>query len=432
MTDISARKYMLGNARTNLVRVGVSTLATLVITPFIIRHIGLEKYSYVALTSFFISFSGFFDLGLSKSLVYLLNDPEVSQPQRNQYLTAQGIIIGAILLLIVTIGLFALLTGTSVLGKSLPATDPHFMIVTFSSFLVLMLTVFDQFLCSILESFFLLHHVNQGVTVKVMTLNALYLLNLFTWNSVSLYVFSSVLAILAATGYYGYVLHRQVRWQFCRPSGMTMKTMLLQSFHFFRFSMLNSLYSVLPRLSVMYISSDLSYIGILDVIEKLSMSVINLCSSILRPLFSLSRQAPQKIARQIMKVMALNGGMGLAFVGVIVVFNRFITGYFFSRTDVDLAFIGRILILYAFGSFFLLLGQPLSFYLQGEGKTNRLSMVFGVNIVIFLLLYVGMKEWLQMNALQNLSVCYLLVSAVYLVNLYRLARTTRHSRLLAY
>ena len=49
MTDISARKYMLGNARTNLVRVGVSTLATLVITPFIIRHIGLEKYSYVAL-----------------------------------------------------------------------------------------------------------------------------------------------------------------------------------------------------------------------------------------------------------------------------------------------------------------------------------------------------------------------------------------------
>ena len=196
--------------------------------------------------------------------------------------------------------------------------------------------------------------------------------------------------------------------------------------------MLNSLYSVLPRLSVMYISSDLSYIGILDVIEKLSMSVINLCSSILRPLFSLSRQAPQKIARQLMKVMALNGGMGLAFVGVIIVFNRFITGYFFSRTDVDLAFIGRILILYAFGSFFLLLGQPLSFYLQGEGKTNRLSMVFGANIVIFLLLYVGMKEWLQMNALQNLSVCYLLVSAVYLVNLYRLARTTRHSRLLAY
>ena len=124
--------------------------------------------------------------------------------------------------------------------------------------------------------------------------------------------------------------------------------------------------------------------------------------------------------------------IGLLFVGVVVVFNGFLTDYFFSRSDMDASFVGRMLILYSIGSFFLLMGQPLSFYLQGEGKTNRLSMLFGINILLFLLLYVGMKEWLQMNALQNLSVCDLMVSAVYLANLYRLARTTRHSRLLAY
>lgn len=423
---------MLGNARTNLVRVGVSTLATLVITPFIIRHIGLDKYSYVAMTSFFISFSSFFDLGLSKSLVYLLNDPSVDGNRRNEYLTAQSVIVGGIVLLIFGIGLYALITGTSVLGKSLPSTDEYFVAVTLSSFLVLMLTVFDQFQCSILESYFLLHHVNQGLTLKIMTLNALYLLNLFTWNSLYLYVFSSVLAVWVATIYYACMLHRYVHWQFCRPSRESMKTLVTQSFHFFRFSMLNSLYSALPRLSVLYLSSDLSYIGILDVIEKLSMSVINLCSSILRPLYSLSRQAPHKIARQLTKVMGLNGAIGLLFVGVVVVFNGFLTDYFFSRSDMDASFVGRMLILYSIGSFFLLMGQPLSFYLQGEGKTNRLSMLFGINILLFLLLYVGMKEWLQMNALQNLSVCYLMVSAVYLANLYRLARTTRHARLLAY
>ena len=423
---------MLGNARTNLVRVGVSTLATLVITPFIIRHIGLDKYSYVAMTSFFISFSSFFDLGLSKSLVYLLNDPTVDENRRNEYLTAQSVIVGGMLLLIFGIGLYALITGTSVLGKSLPSTDEYFVAVTLSSFLVLMLTVFDQFQCSILESYFLLHHVNQGLTLKIMTLNVLYLLNLFTWNSLYLYVFSSVLAVWVATIYYAFMLHRYVHWQFCRPSRESMKTLVTQSFHFFRFSMLNSLYSALPRLSVLYLSSDLSYIGILDVIEKLSMSVINLCSSILRPLYSLSRQAPHKIARQLTKVMGLNGAIGLLFVGVVVVFNGFLTDYFFSRSDMDASFVGRMLILYSIGSFFLLMGQPLSFYLQGEGKTNHLSMLFGINILLFLLLYVGMKEWLQMNALQNLSVCYLMVSAVYLANLYRLARTTRHSRLLAY
>ena len=423
---------MLGNAKTNLLRLGVSMLANLVLTPFIIRGIGLDSYSYVALTSFFISFSSFFDLGLSKSLVFLLNDSETDVRQKNQFLTAQSLIVGGIVLLVFGVGLFALLTGTSILGKSLPASDSYFVVVTLVSFLVLMLTVFDQFLCSVLESFFLLHHVNHGMTIKILTLNALYLLNLLFWNNLSFYVWASVFAILAATAYYLVVLHRYVRWQFSWPSRQNVKTLVHHSFHFFRFSMLNSLYSALPRLSVMYISSDLSYIGILDVVEKISMSVINLCSSILRPIYSLSRQDPYKIARQLPKVLLLNGAVGLSFVLFMVVFNRFIIGYFFRQTTVDVSFIGHILILYALGSFFLLLGQPLSFYLQGEGKTNQMSMFFGVNIVLFLLLYVGMKEVFQINALWNLSVCYLSISIVYFVNLFGLARTIRRARLLGY
>lgn len=432
MTAISARKYMMSNARTNLVRVGVSTLTTLVLTPFIIQHIGIANYSYVALTSFFISFSGIFDMGLSKSLVYLLNDSKQDEKHKNQYLTIQSIIVGTLILLIFSVGMWSLLTGTSVLGSSLSSDDSHFVTVTLACFLVLMLTLFDQFQCAVLESFFLLHHVNHGMSIKVVTLNLLFLLNLFVWNNVSFYVFSSVLALSAATGYYTYILHKHVRWCFCKPSGEAVRLMLGQSFHFFRFSILNSLYNALPRLSVMYISADLSSIGILDVIEKLSMSVINLCASILRPLFSLSRQAPQKIARQLTRLMLLNGGIGLLFVGVVVVFNRFITDYFFSRSGVDTSYIGKLLILYAIGSLFLLMGQPLSFYLQGEGKAGRLSWLFMVNILLFVLLYVSMKEGLQMDSLLNLSICYLLISVVYLTNLYRLARTTSHSRLLAY
>lgn len=423
---------MLGNAKTNLLRLGVSMLANLVLTPFIIRGIGLDNYSYVALTSFFISFSSFFDLGLSKSLVFLLNAPETDVQQKNQFLTAQSLIVGGIVLLILGVGLFALLTGISILGKSLPVSDPYFVVITLVSFLVLMLTVFDQFLCSVLESFFLLHHVNHGMTIKILTLNLLYLFNLLFWNSLSFYVWASVFSILAATVYYLVVLKKHVRWQFCWPTRKNMKTLVMHSFHFFRFSMLNSLYSALPRLSVMYISSDLSYIGILDVVEKISMSVINLCSSILRPIYSLSRQNPYKVARQLSKVMMLNGAVGLAFVLFMVVFNRFIISYFFRQTAMDASFIGQILILYSFGSFFLLLGQPLSFYLQGEGKTNRMSIFFGVNIVLFLLLYVGVKELFQMNALWNLSICYLSISVVYFFNLFGLTRTIRHARLLGY
>ena len=93
MPEISAKKYLLSNAKTNLIRVGASTLATLVLTPFIIKNIGIESFSYVSLTSFFISFSSFFDLGLSKSLVFLLNDKSITYEKRCQYVTGQGLVV---------------------------------------------------------------------------------------------------------------------------------------------------------------------------------------------------------------------------------------------------------------------------------------------------------------------------------------------------
>ena len=429
MADFSARKYLLSNAWTNLLRVGMSSLATLIITPFIIRNIGIDNYSYVALTSFFISFSGLFDLGLSKSLVYLLNEPSVDAHRKNQYLTAQGGIVLGICALILGVGGMALLGGYPILGPSLPATDPSYGVVIVASFLVLMLTVFDQFLSAVLESFFLLPHVNHGLTLKIMTLNVLYVINLFTWNSLPFYVFSSVVAILVATAYYWGIIRRHVHWEIRKPSAEAVKKLVRQSFHFFRFSVLNSIYGVLPRMSVMYLSADLASIGILDVVEKLSMSVINLCASIFRPLFSLSCQSPQKVARKLTTVMCLNGGVGLLFVGGMVVFNSAITNYFFPHASIDKAFIGQNLVLYAIGSFFLLMSQPLSFYLQGEGKTSRLSVVFLGNIVLFFLLYLPMKEVLDWRTLQSLATCHIIISAFYWGVLFDWAKKTSLNRL---
>lgn len=429
MTEVSARKYLISNAKTNFIRVGVSALANLVLTPFIIRSIGLDKYSYVALTSFFISFSSLFDLGLSKSLVYLLNERSVDFYRKNQYLTGQGIMVLIICSLIMGGGVVALVAGFPVLGQSLLETDSYYTIVVMASFLVLILTVFDQYLCSILESFFLLHHVNHGLTLKIMMLNILYVINLFTWNSLSFYVFSSVIAIAVATAYYMYMIHRFVRWEISIPSWEVVKTLVKQGFHFFRFSVLNSIYSVLPRLTVIYMGPNLASIGIVDVVEKLSMSVINLCASLFRPLFSLSCHSPHKVAKKLFTVMLLNGGVGLLFVGVMVVFNDTITDYFFQKASVDLVFVGQILMVNAVASCFLLMSQPLSFYLQGEGKTNRLSMVFLANIVLFVLLYLSMAEVFRLNILMSLALCNVFISAFFWGTLFYLSKKTSIIRL---
>lgn len=41
--NISARKYLKNNAKASFVRVGISSIATLLILPFIIRSIGMEN-----------------------------------------------------------------------------------------------------------------------------------------------------------------------------------------------------------------------------------------------------------------------------------------------------------------------------------------------------------------------------------------------------
>ena len=174
---------------------------------------------------------------------------------------------------------------------------------------------------------------------------------------------------------------------------------------------------------------NLASIGILDVVEKLSMSVINMCASLFRPLFSLSCHSPQKVARKLFTVMLLNGGAGLLFVGVMVVFNGTITDYFFQKASVDLGFVGRILMVNAAASCFLLMSQPLSFYLQGEGKTNRLSMVFLANIILFVLLYLSMAEVLHWNILMSLALCNVFISAFFWGILFYLSKKTSFIRL---
>ena len=62
MADISAKKYLMTNAKSTIFRIGVSTLSTFIIIPFIINDIGITNYSYVSITSFFVSFAGFFDI----------------------------------------------------------------------------------------------------------------------------------------------------------------------------------------------------------------------------------------------------------------------------------------------------------------------------------------------------------------------------------
>lgn len=422
MAEISAKKYIIGNAKSSLVRVGASTIATLIITPFIISKIGIDNYSYVSVTGFFVSFAGIIDLGLAKTLVFLLNDKGKSVKEKNQIITAQKLINISLCIFALLLGAICLIFRFDILGNSISSENPYYFIVISSSFLILCVTIYSQFQSAFLESQFLLQKVNYGSTIRIMALNVLYFINFLTVNNTELYIASAFVAALSGAVYYEVIIQRKIKYKYERPTKNIGIEVAKTAFGFLRVGAVSSIYSALPRIAILYLTPHVSYIGILDVINKITMSVINLFASILQPLFSLSRKSPEKIKSKLNKVLLVNLFMGICFVAGIVLFKDVITNYFFNDKTVDVSFVGILLILYSFASMLFLCSQPLSFYLMGIGRNIVVSRALLINVISFFLIYFIVNSFFEINILLTLAWINISVSILYFVNLYYNAR----------
>ena len=185
---------------------------------------------------------------------------------------------------------------------------------------------------------------------------------------------------------------------------------------------MSSIYSALPRIAIIYLTPHVSYIGILDVINKITMSVINLFASVLQPLFSLSRKSPEKIKRKLTKVLTANICVGICFIAGIVLFKEPIASYFFNDKSVDVYFAGNLLVLYSFASMLFLCSQPFSFYLMGIGNNHIVSRALSINVLSFFILYFIVSSIFSINILLTLALINITVSLLYFGNLYYNAR----------
>ena len=422
MAEISAKKYIIGNAKSSLLRVGASTIATLIITPFIISKIGIDNYSYVSVTGFFVSFAGIIDLGLAKTLVFLLNDKEKSEKEKNQIMTAQKIINVSLCILTLLFGAICLVFQLDILGSSISSDNPYYSIVLLSSILILCVTIYSQFQSAFLESQFMLQKVNYGSTIRIMALNVMYFINLLTVNDTKLYIVSALLAALSGAAYYEIVISRNIKLKYEKPTKGIGIEVVKTAFGFLRVGVMSSIYSALPRIAIIYLTPHVSYIGILDVINKITMSVINLFASVLQPLFSLSRKSPEKIKRKLTKVLTANICVGICFIAGIVLFKEPIASYFFNDKSVDVYFAGNLLVLYSFASMLFLCSQPFSFYLMGIGNNHIVSRALSINVLSFFILYFIVSSIFSINILLTLALINITVSLLYFGNLYYNAR----------
>ena len=413
--DINATNYIKSNANATVVRVGISTFATLVILPFIIKNIGIEKYGYISVTSFLVSFSYIFDFGFCRSLVYLINEKGIDDRRRNEYITTINIANLTIILLIAITGITALFCKINILGESIPSSDEYYLMVSICALIVMLLTIYDMYQTSMLEGFFLLNHSAYGVTLRIMSMNVLYLINLLSVNNLVAYIATPVLATLISTGYNWIIINKKIDWNYSRPSKKTVKIVLRQAFSFTKSGILGSINNVLPRIVIIYLTNNLSYIGVLDIITKITSSLINFFSSISRPFLALSRNNPQKIRRQFKKILIVYSSIGLLFWIGIFTFRHLLVDYFFND-DKNIINIDLLLVIYTTASLFFLLSQPFSLYIQGIGKNETLVKIFAGNIILFIVSYYIMNI-MGLNILIILAIANVLVALHYFLTL---------------
>ena len=418
MADISAKKYLMTNAKSTIFRIGVSTLSTFIIIPFIINDIGITNYSYVSITSFFVSFAGFFDIGLSKSLVYLLNNSSEDIEKKNQYITAIKLINLIIISVILLSGFSAIFCGVNILGKSITQDNQYFTIIASSSIIILALSIYNMYQSALLESYFMLEHNNYGLMIKIMSLNALYLINLATVNNTALYIASPILSVLFTTLYFSHIIRKNIVYEYHKPIKAVWKDVVSHAFDFCKIGILTSVNSALPNLCLIYLGNNIAYVGILDVISKITFSLINLFSTISKPLYALSRKKPEIIKKKMPLILLIYGAAGLAFVTAVYLLRGYIATYFFDNDTFETGFIQMILMTYIIGYSIQLLSQPLSQYLMGVGKYKNVAKYLLTNTVIFVLGFVLLERCLAINILMTLSIINIFISVTYTTSLY--------------
>lgn len=415
MTFSASKKYLIKNSYSTLFRVGVSSLSTLIITPFIIKNIGLSLYGYISFTTFFTSYAGIFDIGISKALVFLINGADVSENQKNKYISAFYIINIIIISVIAAAGIISVYLKLPILGEAVSSNTQYYTLITIVSILILIFSIFNMLQYAILEAFLQLDKANYGIMLNNMVLNALFLINLFTINNIEFYILSALISVIINTVYNSFAITRTVSFTLTKVEFSYMKNIFRVSIKFAGVGIFSSINSAMPRIAITYLSNGLASIAILDVISKLSMSIINLGGSIARPFFALTRIDTNGIKRHWKQIFTVYLTAGLSFILFVVLFRNQITGYFFH--DIEISWLlNYLLIIYVVAAVIYLFGQPLSMFLMGIGKINLVSKVIGFNTLVFIVMFIICDRFIT-DVLISLSIANIIMAISYTLHL---------------
>lgn len=395
------KNYILKNLYTGSIKTISSFVLSFIVLPLTIKNIGIEKYGIISVVLMFSSFTGIFDLGFSKTLVYLHGDKTANEKR----IYAVYYLNHCMFILIILTGIVFYIFRINLFGNTFVSDIKTLRMINLASILILGFEIINNLLRSSLEAELKLSLVNWGFLIQSSVIYlGWYLLSIVNANII-LFLGIPLVASFFSILYYKINLSSGFSGSI-RPDGTSIKYVFKTSFQFLKVGALNSFHLPLIKYVLVIASGDPKVIGIFDLSTKLALFPVSIMSYISVPFFSLAskvKYSDQKrlwnIVRRTSFILALVSFLGYS---IFLIINEPLIIYFFKEYS-DLIF--NTLNMLLLGYLSIAITESVQRYYLGTGKINLVAQVKLISILTNLIL-IAIILIRNLFSLNNLTLIY--------------------------
>ncbi len=410
------RNYLRICYLTGIINIAGSAIITAVFLPLFIKQAGMEIYGQWALLFFFTGFAGLFDLGLSKSLVYLI-PKEKTQNNINKLFTA-GLLINTCLIIFVMLAGFILLSlDLNIWGTSNAFSKDIAHLLFFNAIVILALSLATQFCRSLLEASNKVYIINIGFLL-------LTILNYVPAYIVSMYSINIKTLSYCLVGSTGVILLFHVasliwfaKFRIILPSNIIFLSIIKASSRFISIGLLIITLIPISRYSLLYISDNTNTYAQFDIALKIALMATSLLAVFTTPLLSIfsryGRDNIHKINNLIRKTTLITA---LAYIGGILLYSligKELIVFLFNVESHNIIYMSSLVLLLGFGINGVC--EPYYRALIGVGSlklawfSKCLLIITNVSLIILLHMHTPLQRISYSLAIANILSASLLV-----------------------
>lgn len=283
MTDIN--KYLKISVVSGLSKSFIVTGLTLLLIPLIIKKIGLDNYGLIMLTLVSSSAVSIVDLGISKTVTFLIG--RSSNDNSSNEIVTGALIINIILLFIISLFISIILYLDIPIFGSAFGQDYNISMILVVGLWVLSVSLMNALAIAILEGFYLMHFVNIGNLLSSMLLyGAIYLTTFFS-TDILILISVPVCTLMLIFFFYLFIIFNKTNLRLVKVNWVTLKGILIISLKFLNLGVLNSIIIPANKYLLIFLTGNTLILGIFDISLKIAISANNLLSSLSGPLFGI-------------------------------------------------------------------------------------------------------------------------------------------------